>query len=75
MTIFESFVINVNDFIWTYIMIALLLGVALWFTIRTRFVQFRQIGGMVRLLGEGAVKGAGKEHVSSFQAFCISLSS
>ncbi len=75
MTIFESFVINVNDFIWTYIMIALLLGVALWFTIRTRFVQFRKIGEMVRLLGEGAVKGAGKKQVSSFQAFCISLAS
>ena len=30
---------------------------------------------MFRLLGEGAVKGAGKKEVSSFQAFCISLAS
>lgn len=71
----ETFVANVNDFIWTYIMIALLLGTAIWFSVRTRFVQFRKIGEMFRLLGEGASKGIEKKGVSSFQAFCISLAS
>lgn len=71
----EALVANINDFIWTYIMIALLLGTAIWFSIRTRFVQFRKVGEMFRLLGEGAVKGVGKKEVSSFQAFCISLAS
>lgn len=75
LTFVESFVSNLNDFIWTYIMIALLLGTAIWFTVGTRFVQFRKIGEMVRLLGEGASKGIGKKQVSSFQAFCISLAS
>lgn len=71
----ETLVANINDFIWTYIMIALLLGTAIWFSIRTRFVQFRKVGEMFRLLGEGAAKGVGKKEVSSFQAFCISLAS
>lgn len=75
MTIIETFVANLNDFIWTYIMIALLMATAIWFTLRTRFVQFRKIGEMFRLLGEGASKGIEKKQVSSFQAFCISLAS
>ncbi|MEG1587609.1 MAG: alanine/glycine:cation symporter family protein [Bacteroidales bacterium] len=75
MTFLETLVANINDFIWTYIMIALLLGTAVWFSIRTRFVQFRKVGEMFRLLGEGAAKGIEKKEVSSFQAFCISLAS
>lgn len=74
-TSLEVLVSNINDFIWTYIMIALLLGTAIWFSIRTRFVQFRKVGEMFRLLGEGASKGIEKKEVSSFQAFCISLAS
>ena len=75
MVILESFVNMLNDFLWGYIMIVLLIGTAIYFTIKTRFVQFRRLGEMFRLLGEGAVKGAGKKEVSSFQAFCISLAS
>ena len=41
----------INDLLWTYILVALLLGCAVWFTLRTRFVQFRMIKEMVRLLG------------------------
>ena len=40
----------INDVLWTYILIALLLGCAVWFTLKTRFVQFRMIREMVRLL-------------------------
>lgn len=35
---------SINDILWTYILIALLLGCAFWFTLKTRFVQFRMIG-------------------------------
>ena len=45
---------SINDILWTYILIALLLGCAFWFTLKTRFVQFRMIGEMVRLLGDSA---------------------
>jgi AGCS family alanine or glycine:cation symporter len=51
----------------------LLIGTGLYFTFRTKFVQFRLIGEMFRLLGEGA--RADKKGVSSFQAFCISTAS
>ena len=37
----------INDILWTYILIAMLLGCAIWFTIKTRFVQFRMIGEML----------------------------
>ena len=59
----------INDILWTYILIAMLLGCAIWFTIKTRFVQFRMIGEMLRLLKDSAGKGEhGEKHISSFQA-------
>lgn len=66
----------INDVLWTYILIALLLGCAIWFTFKTRFVQFRMIKEMVRLLGDSGKKETGGEkHISSFQAFAISIAS
>lgn len=57
----------INDILWTYILIAMLLGCAIWFTIKTRFVQFRMIGEMLRLLKDSAGKGEhGEKHISSF---------
>ncbi|MFI3268156.1 MAG: alanine/glycine:cation symporter family protein [Rikenellaceae bacterium] len=64
----------VNDYLWSYILIILLLGCALWFSIKTRFVQFRMLGEMFRLLGDVSNK-KGKKQISSFQAFSISLAS
>lgn len=65
-----------NDILWTYVLIALLLGCAVWFTLKTRFVQFRMIREMVRLLGDSAGTGKkGEKHISSFQAFAISIAS
>ena len=75
MNFIESFVNMLNDFLWGYVMIIILIGTAIYFTIRTKFLQFRKIGEMTRLLGEGAAKGGGAREVSSFQAFCISLAS
>ena len=54
----------------------MLLGCALWFSIRTRFVQFHMLKEMIRLLGDSTSKTEGNSrHVSSFQAFAISLAS
>lgn len=65
-----------NDFLYTYILIGMLLLCALWFTLKTRFVQFRMFGEMVRLLGDSAGKHTpGEKHISSFQAFSISIAS
>lgn len=69
--------INVtNDILWTYILIILLIGCAFWFTIKTRFVQFRMLGEMFRVLGNSANTGQKEgKHISSFQAFVVSLAS
>ena len=67
---------GVNDVLWTYVLVAALLGCAVWFTLRTRGVQFRLLGEMMRVLGESAGSGPkGERHVSSFQAFAVSLAS
>ena len=71
-----NWITTINDVLWTYILIALLLGCAIWFTFKTHFVQFRMIREMVRLLGDSTGKGEkGEKHISSFQAFAISLAS
>ena len=71
-----TFINEINDILWTYILIIMLLGCAVWFSIRTRFVQFRMIREMIVLLSESAGKGKqGEKHVSSFQAFAISIAS
>ena len=74
----------VNDAVWGYVLIFALVGCGLWFTIRTRFVQFRMVGEMFRLLTDSAfdtveeqVQGQRekykKKHISSFQAFAVSV--
>ncbi|MCY7474167.1 alanine/glycine:cation symporter family protein [Bacillus safensis] len=65
-----SYLTHTNDFIWTYIVIALLLGVGVYFTYRTRFLQVRMIKEMLRVLKEGRKE---KEGISPFQAFAISM--
>ena len=76
MDILTQLIGNVNDVILTYILIIMLLGCAFWFTYKTKFVQFRMIGEMVRLLGDSTGKTEGREHhISSFQAFAISIAS
>lgn len=67
---------QVNDVLWTYILIIMLLGCAFGFTCKTRFVQFRMLGEMVRLLTDAAGKSSqNQHHISSFQAFAISIAS
>lgn len=73
MDIINSFVAASNDILWSYVLIIALIGLGLYFTIRTGFVQFRLCGEMFRLLGEGV--GSSQNGVSSFQAFCISTAS
>ena len=72
----DEFVNIVSGFLWTYIVIALLILAGLFFTIKTDFVQIRYLGEAIRVLKHGVVghKTKGKE-ISSFQAFCISTAS
>ena len=69
-------IINIsNDFLWTYVLIAPLILLGLYFTFKTNFVQFRYIKEMFRLLTDNTSTKKDKGSVSSFQAFCISTAS
>ena len=78
----NELITSVNDAIWGYVLIFALVGCGLWFTIKTRFVQFRMVGEMFRLLTDSAVstvedqvkeKEEKRRHISSFQAFAVSV--
>ena len=70
----NELITTINDVLWSYVLIVALVGCGLWFTWRTRFVQFRMVGEMLRLLTESAVSTAkGTKHISSFQAFAVSV--
>lgn len=67
---------NINEYLWTYLLVGALIACGLWFTWRTHFVQFRMIGEMVRLLFDSSkTTKKGEKHISSFQAFAVSLAS
>jgi len=71
-----EYINQLNDVLWTYAIIAGLVGCGLWFTWRTHFVQFRMVGEMLRLLTDSSTRPQGGErHISSFQAFVVSLAS
>lgn len=78
MEFFQQIINSINDVLWSYVMIAALIVCALYFTFRTRFVQFRLIGDMFRQLFASGTKSdeqKGKKRISSFQAFAVSLAS
>lgn len=72
MTILNSVLGNISDFLYTYILIILLVAIGLYFTIRTKFVQFRLFPEALRVLTEK--KKDGKD-ISSFGALMISTAS
>ncbi|WNG28054.1 alanine:cation symporter family protein [Cystobacter fuscus] len=61
---------QLNDIVWSRPLIYLCLGVGLYFSLRTRFMQVRGLGEMVRLMFKGQKSQAG---VSSFQALTMAL--
>lgn len=67
----ESIVHTINDIVWNPALVALLIVAGLYFSVRTRFVQVRRFGLMLRSLFS---RKAGNDGISSFQAFCIALS-
>ena len=71
-TWFNSLLGELSNFLYTYILIALLVVTGLYFTLRTKAVQFRLFPEAIRVLGEK--KKDGKD-ISSFQALMISTAS
>lgn len=68
----SNIVNDMNNILWTYILIALLLVAGLYFSFGTKFVQIRLFPEMFRLIVE---KREGESGVSPFQAFTISAAS
>lgn len=66
----NEFVAVVNGIIWSKALIALCLGVGLYFSIRSRFLQLRHVREMIRLMFDGKSSDSG---VSSFQALTMTL--
>lgn len=65
-----------NDLLWSYILIVVLIGAGLFFSIKSGFVQLSYFKEMFRILGDKAtITPNGKKGLSSFQAFCISAAS
>ncbi len=61
----------VNGWVWSPALVYLCLAVGLYFSIHTRFMQLRHMGGMLGQMFRGKSSAAG---VSSFQALTIALS-
>lgn len=72
METFSSIVSTISGWLYSYILIALLIGAGMYFTVRTKFVQFRLLGESVRVIREPK-----KDHksISSFQALMVSTAS
>ncbi|WP_295582815.1 sodium:alanine symporter family protein [uncultured Oscillibacter sp.] len=70
-----SIVQTVNAYLSDYILVALLLAVGLWYTVKTRFVQVRCFGeGMKRVFGSLSLNGRKQKNgMSSFQALATAI--
>ena len=69
---------TLSDWLWTYVVITMLVGCAVYFTWNLRAVQFTMLPTMLRNLfrpSDQPIESIGKRRISSFQAFAISLSS
>jgi AGCS family alanine or glycine:cation symporter len=60
-----------NGFLWTYVVIGGLLGAGLYFTLRIRFMQFRSLGEMFRVVMEKSKDVEGMKSISPFKSFAI----
>ncbi|MBP3222827.1 MAG: alanine:cation symporter family protein [Actinomycetaceae bacterium] len=68
-----GFLGEISDYLYTYLLIALLIGTGIYFTIRTGGVQIREFGQMIKGIFHSRDKD--RDGISSFQAFAIGLAS
>ena len=72
MEVFASIVRTISGWLYSYILIALLIFAGLCFTLRTGFVQFRMLRESLRVISEPRKD---KDATSSFQALMVSTAS
>ena len=68
----EQIIASITDVLYSYILIILLIAGGIYFTIRTRFAQFRLFKEQIKAVTEKPTDGKG---VSSFQALMVSTAS
>ena len=68
-------VVNINTYLSNYILVFMLMGVGLWYSFKTKFVQIRCFGeGMKSVFGNLSLKGGKQESgMSSFQALATAI--
>lgn len=69
---FETIIASLNDALYSWILIIVLVAGGLYFTFRTKFAQFRLFPEQIRAVAE---KPDDKNRVSSFQALMVSTAS
>ncbi|WP_116472515.1 alanine/glycine:cation symporter family protein [Zobellella maritima] len=67
----DTIISFINDLLWGSVLIYLLMGVGVFFTLRLSFVQFRHFGHMFSVLKHS--RKSDRAGISSFQALCTSL--
>lgn len=73
---FNDILTKLNDVMYTYILIIMLVGAGVYFTVKTRGVQFRLLmDGIKSMMEKSEVGEDGEKKVSSFQALMISTAS
>ena len=68
-------VVNINTYLSNYVLVFLLVGVGLWYTIQTKFVQVRCFGeGIKKVFGNLSLRGGKqKSGMTSFQALATAI--
>ena len=69
---FEEIIASVNNILYSYVLIIILVAGGIYFTVRTRFAQFGMFREQMRVVGE---KPSDKKGVSSFHALMVSTAS
>lgn len=69
---FAGLISQISVFMYSYLLIVMLLGVGLYFTFRSKFVQLRLLPESIRVVGE---KTGDQHSVSAFEALMVSTAS
>ncbi|MCQ2461462.1 MAG: sodium:alanine symporter family protein [Clostridia bacterium] len=72
MEAFSKLITNIDDFVWGWTLIGLILAAGLYLTIRSGAVQFLHLGRALKYMVRNEEEGEGE--VTSFQALCTALS-
>ena len=72
MDVFAKIISSISNVMYSYLLIILLLAVGLYFTFRSKFVQFRLLKESINVVGE---KSGDKNAVSAFEALMVSTAS